>query len=414
MTSLGSGWPFRTLRRIGAPVVAIAAWLLAPWCTPVHAQRLSLPAGRLDSAALHNPLQMIDFVFNDDRPRAAELFGELLAREADIAPGTVVQLRYMRAVARSDQDTIVRWYRELVRLQGNDYAYALPRILLAVGAYDEALDLARRWQPAPGAPPRPLREEIEATVARMQGDHQRSLEAAVALRRFPGQERSYIALGRELAARARVISPTRASAADRLRLTAMVDTALATTPRGFRVDPVNVFGSYGDALLEAGHQALAARAFRRALAVLDSTAPRAADRGPLVRDSIRVSRGRLLFALGEYREAQQHLEAPSGRRDDREQLRRGWLGVVLQKQGNEAGARRVEAQLAADTTYALRGMTAMARAMIAESLGETRRGAGYLLANRDAIDLRVLLAQWTLQQTLRDARIVRWTRGGAR
>jgi tetratricopeptide (TPR) repeat protein len=375
------------------------------------AQRLALPPGKLDSAALQNPLQMIDFVYSDDRPKAAQLFTELLAREADIAPNTVVELRYMRAVALSEQDSVLTWYRELARIQGGDFVYALPRMLLAVGDYSEALDLARRWRPAPGAAARPLREEIEASVARMRGDHRTALDASRALRRFPGQALNASALGRELAALAKLTSPTKATAEQRALLAALLDTALATAPRGFRVDPVLVFSSYGDAMRDAGHTALAAKAWRRALAVLDSTAPRAADRGPLARDSIRVNRGRLLFALGQYADARPLLQSPSGRRDDREQLRQAWLAVSLQRLGDTNGARRVDGQLAVDTSYALRGITAVARAIIAESLGEWNRGAGYLALHRDAIDLRTLQSQWLLSRTLSRPQLQDWLRG---
>lgn len=391
--------------------LALLAFALCADARPATAQRLVLPAGPLDSAALHAPLQMIDFVYSDDRPKAAQLFAELLTRQADIAPAMVVQLRYLHAVAMSEQDTVVRWYREMARLQGGEYVTALPRILLAIGAYSEALELARRWRPAPGAPARPLREEIEFAVARARGEHDTALEAARALRRAPGQARSYAALGRELAALAKVVPAKNATAAQRAALHALLDSALATTPRGFRVDPVLVFSGYGDALRDAGHDSLASKAWQRALSVLDSTAPRATDRGPLVHDSIRVGRGRLLFALGRFDGARDHLVAPSGRRDDREQFRQAWLGVTLLRLGDAAGARRTEARLAADTTRALRGSTALSRAIIAEALGEPRRGADLIWRHRDAIDLRTLAAQWLLRRTLSDTRVAKWMRG---
>ncbi|WP_461413705.1 hypothetical protein [Gemmatimonas sp.] len=175
------------------------------------AQRLVLPVGKLDSAALQNPLQMIDFVFADDRPKAAALFAELLTRERDIDPAMAVQIRYLRAVAASEQDVVIAEYRELARTRGNEFRYALPRVLLATGEYSEAIRVARQWQPAPGAPVRPLREEIEATVARLRGEHPRALALARAMRQFPGQARNQAALALELASLAHITKADGAS-----------------------------------------------------------------------------------------------------------------------------------------------------------------------------------------------------------
>jgi tetratricopeptide (TPR) repeat protein len=374
---------------------------------PALAQRLSLPAGALDSAALQNPLQMIDFVFVDDRPRALVLFDELLQRAPDIQPAMVTQIRYLRAVAASEQDAIVRTYRALMDVRGGEFVQAYPRILLGAGEFSEALRLARATVPPPGSPPRPLLHEIEASVARLRDEPQRALEAARAMRRTPGYDRNYVAIGLELAALAKVTPPARRSAA----LAALVDTALAITPRGFRVDPVAVFSGYGEALQDGGHLELAARAWHRALALVDSTAGRVQDRGAIARDSVRVTRGRLLYVLGRYAEARPLLEAPSGRRDLREQYRKGWLAVTALKLGDTVTTRRLEAELAADTTHALRGATAIARATIAEALGDPRRAAGLVYAQRNAIDVRTMVAQWQLRQTLRDPRLVTWMHG---
>lgn len=402
----------RLAGRRSCGAVTVLAWcvavlgLLAP-PRPALAQRLSLPAGALDSAALQNPLQMIDFVFVDDRPRALALFDELLQRAPDIQPAMVTQIRYLRAVAAGEQDAIISSYRALMEVRGGEFVMAYPRLLLGAGEFSDALRLARASAPPPGSPPRPLVHEIEASVARLRGEPQRALEAARAMRRMPGYDRNYVAIGLELAALAKVTPPTRPAAA----LTALVDTALSITPRGFRVDPAAVFSGYGDALRDGGHLALATKAWSRALALVDSTADRVKDRGAIARDSVRVTRGRLLYALGRYAEARPLLEAPSGRRDLREQYRKGWLAVTALRLGDAATARRLDTELAADTAYALRGATAVARATIAEALGDPRRAAGLIHAQRNAIDLRSMVAQWQLQQTLRDPRLVAWMRG---
>ena len=393
----------------GVALLLAAAMMSSPQA--LSGQRLLLPAGKLDSAALQNPLQMIDFVFVDDRPKAAALFAELLTRERDIDPAMAVQIRYLRAVAASEQDVVIAEYRELARTRGNEFRYALPRVLLATGEYTEAIRVARQWQPAPGAPGRPLREEIEATVARLRGEHPRALALARAMRQFPGQARNQAALALELASLAHITKAEGGESVPRQTLRALLDSALATPPRGFRIDPVLVFSGYGDALKDAGHHDLAAIAWQRALALLDSTASRAADRGPLVQDSIRVSRGRLLYALGRYADARPLLQTPSGRRDLREQYRKGWLAITAMHLGDTATARQLEAQLAADTAHALRGATAMARASIAEALGDPRRGASYILAQRNAIDVRTLQSQWQLRRTLQDSKLLAWMRG---
>jgi tetratricopeptide (TPR) repeat protein len=392
--------PWRT--RLCAMLLLIG---LSP--APAAAQRLSLPAGALDSASLQNPLQMIDFVFADDRPKALALFDELLTRAPDIQPAMVAQIRYLRAVAASEQDAIARTYRELMLVRGGEFVFAYPRILLSVGEYTEALRLAKAWTPAPGAPARPIAEEVESVIARLRGESQRALNAAQAMRRAPGQSRSHVAIGLELGALAHVTPASRPSVA----LTALVDTALSITPRGFRVDPVAVYVGYGDALRDAGHDALAQRAWTRALTLLDSTASRVNDRGDLARDSVRVSRGRLLYALGRYADARAQLQAPSGRRDNREQFRKGWLAVTSWRLGDKDAARRIDRELAADTSHALRGATAVARATIAEAMGDPRRGADLLFPERNAIDIRTMLGQWQLSRTLRDPRLVAWRRG---
>lgn len=393
-------------RRLSVPLrILVLIHMLAP--AAASAQRLSLPAGPLDSASLQNPLQMIDFVFSDDRPKALALFDEMLTRAPDIQPAMAAQIRYLRAVAASEQDAIARNYRDLMLIRGGEFVFAYPRILLSVGEYTEALRLAKDWTPAPGAPARPIAEEVESVIARLRGEPQRALAAARAMRRAPGQSLHHVALGLELGALAQATPASRSSEA----LSALVDTALSTTPRGFRVDPVGVYVGYGDALQEAGHSALAARAWMRALALLDSTASRANDRGTIARDSVRVSRGRLLYALGRNADARALLQAPSGRRDTREQFRKGWLAVVAGRLGDRETVRRLDAELAADTAYALRGATALARATIAEFLGEPSRGADLVYRERNAYDLRTMLGQWQLARTLRDPRLVRWRRG---
>jgi tetratricopeptide (TPR) repeat protein len=373
-----------------------------------HAQALRLPAGRIDSATLQSTLQMIDYVFVDDRPRAAELFTQLLSREADIDPPMVVQIRYLQATARSSQPAILATYRDLAQLRGGEFVSGMPRVLMAAGEMTEALATARSWKPAPGAAPRPWKEEVESIVARLRGDAPAALAAARAMRRYPGNDRNYFAVGLEIGALALTVRPGTPAAAP---LAALLDSALSLVPRGYRVDPVAVFGNYGDALLASGHAALAQKAFTRALAVLDSTAPQAAARGAVGLDSIRLTRGRLLFALGNYAEARKLLAAKSLRRDLREQSRQGWLAVASLRLGDVAEARRLDAALAADTAFALRSATALARASIAEAFGEPKRGAELVLAAKDAIDLRTTMGQWMLHKTMTDPRLVAWMRG---
>lgn len=373
-----------------------------------QAQSLRLPAGRLDSAALQSTLQMIDYVFVDDRPRAADLFTQLLEREGDIDPAMVVQIRWLRSTARANPAEQLAAYRPLAKLRGGEFISGMPRILLAAGEVTEALAMARTWKPAPGAPPRPWKEEVESIVARLRSDGPTALAAARAMRRYPGQTQNYFAMGLEIGALALTVRPGTQAAAP---LAALVDTALTLLPRGFRVDPVAVYGNYGDALQAAGHSALARKAWTRALAVLDSTAPQASARGAVGTDSIRLTRGRLLLALGNDAEARKVLVAKSLRRDLREQSRQGWLAVAALRMGDTAEARRLDAALAADTAFALRGATAMARATIAEALGEPKRGADLILAAKDAIDLRTMLGLWMLPSTVADPRIKTWMRG---
>jgi hypothetical protein len=394
-----------TLKHAVVPILAALA-LVAP--RESHAQTLRLPAGRLDSAALQSTLQMIDYVFVDDRPRAAELFTQLLEREADIDPAMVTQIRWLRATARASVPEQLAAYRALAQLRGGEFVSAMPRILLAAGEVTEALAMARAWKPAPGAPPRPWKEEIESLVARLRGDGQAALAAARAMRTYPGQAQNSFAMGLEIGALALTVRPGTAAAAP---LAALVDTALATLPRGFRVDPVGIYGNYGDALEAAGHGALARKAWTRALAVLDSTAPQAAARGAVGADSVRLTRGQLLLALGSNAEARTTLAAKSLRRDPREQSRQGLLAVAALRLGDVAEARRLDEALAADTAFVLRGATAMARAMIAEAMGDPRRAADLILVARDAIDLRTMLARWMLPNTMTDPRIVAWMRG---
>ncbi len=376
--------------------------------SPGRAQALRLPAGRIDSAALQSTLQMIDYVFVDDRPRAAAMFVQLLTREADIDPAMVVQIRWLEATARNHQPDMLAAYRELAKLRGGEFVSSMPRTLLAAGEYSEALAMARAWTPAPGAPPRPWKEEIESIVARLRGDPSSALRSARAMRGYPGNAQSHFAMALEIGALALTVRPGTPAAAP---LAALVDTALSALPRGFRVDPVTVYAGYGDALLAGGHPALAQKAFGRALEVLESTAGQAEARGAIGVDSVRITRGRLLLALGKYADARQVLELRSLRRDLREQSRQGWLAVSALRMGDSAAARRIDASLAADTTYALRGATAVARASIAEALGNPKAGADLLLAAQDAIDRRTLLGQWMLPRTFKDPRIVEWMRG---
>lgn len=372
------------------------------------AQALRLPAGRLDSAALQSTLQMIDYVFVDDRPRAVELFTQLLAREADIDPAMVVQIRWLRATARANPTEQLAAYRPLAKLRGGEFVSGMPRILLSAGEMTEALAMARAWKPAPGAPLRPWKEEVESIVARLRGDAPAALVAARAMRTYPGQAQNYFAMGLEIGALALTVRPGTPAAAP---LAALVDTALTLLPRGFRVDPVAVYGNYGDALQAAGHAVLARQAFSRALAVLDSTAPQAAARGAIGIDSVRLTRGRLLLSLGSNTEARATLAAKSLRRDMREQSRQGWLAVAAVRLGDAKEARRLDAALAADTAYALRGATAMARATIAEALGEPTRAADLIMAARESIDLRTMMGLWMLPKAVTDPRLVAWMRG---
>lgn len=396
------------MRAMNTWVAAGLTMLAVSKALPAQGQPLRLPAGKIDSAALNSTLQMIDYVFVDDRVRAADLFAQLLTRQADIEPAMVVQIRYLQATARSSYSAMLATYRELAQLRGGEFVSAMPRVMLGAGEFTEALTMARAWTPAPGAPPRPWKEEVESVVARLRGDAPAAVTAARAMRRYPGNERNFSAVGLEIGATALTVRPGTPGAAS---LAALVDSALTLVPRGYRVDPVAIFGGYGDALQAAGHSALAQRAWTRALAVLDSTAPQAAARGPVALDSIRLTRGQLLVALGKHAEARPILAAKSLRRDPREQSRQGWLAYVALRQGDAAEARRIDAALAADTAFALRGATALARATIAEAIGEPRRAADLILAARDGIDLRAMMGRWALPNTMRDPRIVAWLRG---
>lgn len=403
-----TGWRLvrAVLPRLSYVAVVSAVGMGIP--ASASAQSLRLPAGRLDSAALQSTLQMIEYVFVDDRPRAADLFAQLLVRQADIDPAMVVQLRYLLATARSEQPAMLAAFRDLAALRGGEFVSSIPRLLIAAGDVTEALAMARAWKPAPGMPPRPWKEEIESIAARLRGDAPTALAAARAMRRYPGNEKNYFALSLEIGALALTVRPGAPAAAP---LAALVDTALAQMPRGFRVDPVAVFGGYGDALQAGGHTALAKKAWTRAMTVLDSTASQASARGAIGVDSIRLTRGRLLFALGDYAEARRVLAAKSLRRDLREQSRQGWLAVAAVRLGDAAEARRIDAALAADTAYALRAATALARATIAEALGESKRAADLVLSVKDAIDLRTMMSQWMLPKALTDPRIATWMRG---
>ncbi len=374
----------------------------------LHAQQLRLPVGPIDSATLQNNLQLIEYVIADDRPRAAMLFTQLLARESDIEPAMVLQIRYLHASAHANQPAMLAAYRSLARLRGGEFVSAMPRLLLGAGQVNEALTMARAWKPAPGTPSRPFKEEIESIVARLRGDAPAALTAARAMRRYPGNERNYFAVGLELGALALVVKPDAPGAAP---LAALVDSALSSLPRGYRVDPVAVYGNYGDALLAAGHVALSHQAYRRALAVLDSTAPSAAARGAMATDSIRLMRGRLQLALGRYSDARALLLAKSLRRDAREQSRQGWLALAALRMGDTVAAQRLDAALAADTSTPLRGATAMARATIAEATGKPTVAADLMLSARESIDLRTMLGLWMLPKAVTDPRVVAWMRG---
>jgi tetratricopeptide (TPR) repeat protein len=372
------------------------------------AQTVRLPPGPLDSATVQSALQNIDYVFTENRPKAVELFDQVLARRSDIDSAQIIQVRYVRAVAIGDQPAILASYRELADLRGAQFLSPMPRVLLAAGEVTEALATARAWKPAAGQPARPWKEETESLAARLRGDARTALTAARAMRRYPGYARDDFAIGLEIAALALTVSPGTPAAAP---LAALVDSALATLPRGYRVDPVPVFGNLGNSLQAAGHSALAQRAWRRALAVLDSTAPRAAMRGAIGPDSVRLTRGQLLVALGRYDEARSVLAAKSLRRDLREQSRQGWLGLAAVRMGDSTEARRLEAALAADTALALRSATARARAVIVEALGEPARAADLLLAAKNSIDLRTMLGLWMLPGATKDPRIMEWIRG---
>jgi tetratricopeptide (TPR) repeat protein len=381
---------------------------LAIGTTPgaLSAQRpmVSIPPGQLDSAAVFSVLQAIDFVFADDVPRAAAISAALWARRADIPRELQPAVAYGLASTRGERPVTVQRFRDVAALQGtNEYRIGLMRLLTAVGEFTEVFDSVRTYRPAPNEPPRPLREEMEATIAHLRGDTPTMLRNARAMREYTGWQHS--------TATYNLLLPALARAGDVRTLAPLVDTALAQMPRGFRVDPVVYYSNYGNLLAQYDRPALARKAWERALFVLDSLLPNARQRGEPGLDSVRLSRGRLMLMLGRYTEATELLEAPSRRLDDRERSRLGWLGVAYARRGDTASARRVERALAGDTLFVLRGATATARAMIHEALGDVDRAVRVLLERQRHLDLRALPNNHLLYATIRDPRIVAWMRG---
>ncbi|WP_411280085.1 hypothetical protein [Gemmatimonas sp.] len=347
---------------------------------------------------------MADLAFSDDPAKAVRMFAELLQRRRDMPADKFRQIIYLHAAAVGDIPASLAAYRDMTKARGGrDYFVGMVRLLVAAGEYSEALDSVAHWKTGLAEPARPFREEIVATVAQLRGDGTAMLRASRAMRRYPGWERHHLAVLLEIGGR--VQTGTTAGLASR------VDSLLASEPRGFRIDPVSVYASAGDLLQRHGHAALARTAWTRALVKLDSTAPRAALRGPAGADSVRLSRGRLLLSLGRKAEARDLLVTPALRTDRREMLRQGWLGVASVRLGDRAAAQRIERVLAADTVAALRSGRVMARAIIAEALGNPSRAASLVLAESTFVDRRTMPGSWLLRAAQSDARLVRWLSG---
>jgi tetratricopeptide (TPR) repeat protein len=392
----------RRSRQLAVGAGALA--LLGTLATRTDAQMPSLPPGRLDSATVLNVLQMADFVSMDDRSRGLAIFDALWQRRADLPPSTVANIAASRATLSGDQEALVAAWRELARSRPtNEYRRGLMRVLLATGQYRESLDLATSYVPAPGEPKSPVVEDLEAQVAEMRGDWPAMRTAVTAASAYPGWPDTFTGYIRRLTAHA--------APGATVNLDALLDSALAQLPRGFRIDPVVVYSDYGNRLAFHNRPAHAERAWRRALAVLDSLRPQAEARGATGRDSVRISRGRLMLALGRYVEATELLRAPSARLDPRERSRIAWLAVAHVQQGELEAARQLDRALAADTVSILRGATAVARAMIAEALGAPDRAATLLLASRRYVDMRGLTNNYLLARTLQQPSIRAWMRG---
>lgn len=383
---------------------AVACLLLGAAPLATEAQLPTLPPGRLDSATIYNVLQMADFVTMDDRARGFAIFDALWQRRADLPAATAANVAASRAVAAGDMEALVVAWRELARTRPtNEYQRGLMRIVLATGQYTEARTLAARYTAGPTEPPSPVREDLEAQIAELRGDWAAMRTAVEAASRSPGWATSTTGYARRLTALA-------ATGATR-ELGPLLDSALAQLPRGFRVDPVVIYSDYGNRLAFHGQSALAERAWRRSLAVLDSLRPQAEARGATGLDSVRISRGRLLLALGRYVEAGELLREPSRRLDARERSRVAWLAVAHVRRGERDLAVALDRALAADTVSVLRGATAAARAMIAEALGEPERGAALLVAARRYVDLRSLPNNHLLARTVRQPVMRSWLRG---
>jgi tetratricopeptide (TPR) repeat protein len=396
--------PFPAPRLATALALLTALVGLAPVTLPAQSAPFAIPPGRLDSATVLSIMQTMDFVFSDDVPRAAGMMAALWERRDDVPRGMWPDIAYTLAAARGERPVTVARFRDVaVMRQSNDYKVGLMRLLIAIGEYSEVLDSVRTWRPAANEPPRPLREEMEATIAHLRGDVPTMLRNARAMRASPGWQHSTASYN--------LLLPALARAGEVRTLAPLVDTALAQLPRGFRVDPVVYYSNYGNLLAQYDQPALARKAWERALFVLDSLMPAARQRGEAGLDSVRISRGRLMLMLGRYAEAAELLEAPSRRLDDRERTRLGWLGVAYARRGDTASARRIDRALASDTIFELRSSTTTARAMIAEALGEVDRAVSLLLDRRRHIDLRALPNNHLLYATIRHPRIVEWMRG---
>jgi len=378
--------------------------LLAAAPAGAAAQLPPLPPGRLDSATVYNVLQMADYVSSDDWSRGHAIFEALWQRRADLPAATVANVAASRATLGGDSEALVAAWRDLARSRPtNDYRRGLMRVLLVTGQYREALDSAASYVPAPGEPASPVREDLEAQVAELRGEWPAMQSAVLAAARYPGWASSSTGYARRLTAMA---ATGATSDLDRL-----LDSALAQVPRGFRVDPVVIYSDYGNRLAFHGQRAHAERAWRRALDVLDSLRPQAEARGALGLDSVRISRGRLMLALGRHVEAAELLRPPSRRLDPRERSRVAWLAVAHVRRGERDLARELDRALATDTVSVLRGATAIARAMIAEALGEPDRAASLLLASKRHIDLRALPNNYLLARTLQQPAVRAWMRG---
>lgn len=363
-----------------------------------------LPPGRLDSATVFNVLRMADVISNDDRVQGFAIFDALWQRRADLPDATVANVAVSRALLSGDRDALAEAWRALLRARpSNEYRRGILRVLLSAGQVTEARAIAAGYVPTASEARTPVREEIEAEIAELRADWpamRRAVDAASTYPRWPTSPFSYSLRLSALAA-----------AGERSALSALLDSALANVPRGFRVDPVVYFTDYGNRVAMHGHHELAERAWRRALQVLDSLRPAAEDRGATGLDSVRLTRGRLLLSLGRVVEASELLRAPSRRLDQRERYRVAWLAVAEFRRGNRDAAVALDRALATDTVSVLRGATAVARAMIAEALGEPARGATLLMESRRFVDLRGLPSNPLLARTLREPSVRTMLRG---